>query len=479
MDRKMYIDGQWCDASDGARIEAQSPATGETIGTVPQGTIEDVDRAVAAARRAQPLIEAMTVDERAAMVNRVADAIERHIDELAEAETLDQGKPLHAESKGEVTAAAAMWRTPAEVARWTDSQVLPHGQPDRLIYTIYQPRGVYGVVTPFNFPMALPQIYIPTALMAGNAVVWCPGPTVSWCTMALVEAMAEADLPPGALNVVTGDGPVVGDAIVSHTGTDAIVFVGSTGTGRIVTERAAGKPQILELGGNGPSIVLGDADVDMAVDKLAVACFINAGQVCTATERILVEDKAHDALLEAMTERAKTVKLGDPFDEATTMGPLNNISVVEKMNAHIADGTAKGSRLILGGKSQGGAPTPMYFEPTVIDGFAADSLFNREESFGPIAKMQSCANESQLLEVAGSCAYGLSASVFTNDLDRAMRLSRKIKAGLVHINEHTCTWDVRVPCGGFTGGGSGMGRIGGSATYLEMCNQKTIAMSWS
>ena len=479
MDRRMYIGGGWCEASDGRRMEAVSPVHGEKIGTVPEGTGADVDRAVAAAREAQPILEAMDVDQRTALALQVADLIEADAEELARAETLDQGKPLHTEARDEVLAAAGMWRTASQVPQWTESQVLPLGQPRRLIYTLYQPRGVYGVVTPFNFPVALPQIYVPTALMAGNAVVWVPGPTVAWCTLRLAETLARADLlPAGALNVVTGQGAVVGDAVVGHEGTHAIVFVGSTGTGRQVARRAAGKPQILELGGNGPTVVLEDVDVGRSAETISRACFANAGQICTATERVLVAKKVHREFVEAMVEQANGVRLGNPFEETTTMGPLNNPGVVEKMDAHIADGVARGSRVLRGGKNDPGLGSPMYYEPTVIDGFAPDSLLNREESFGPLAKMQRFESEEEALALAASCPYGLAAAVFTADLGRAMTLTRKLKAGIVHVNEHTCSWDVRIPVGGFTGANSGMGRIGGKATYREMVNEKTVSVSW-
>ncbi len=194
-----------------------------------------------------------------------------------------------------------------------------------------------------------------------------------------------------------------------------------------------------------------------------MGCFRNAGQVCTATERILSEPRIHKDLVEVMTQKAKSVCLGVPFARSTTMGPLNNIGGVEKMDRHIADAVAKGARLLLGGRNEPDLGSDMYYQPTVIDGFTVDSLLNQEETFGPVVKIRRCANEEEAIQVADSCRYSLAAAVFTNDLDRAMRLSRRVKAGLVHINENTCQWTPRMPAGGFTGAGSG--RIGGKETY--------------
>ena len=479
MDRQMYIAGAWCDAASGRRMEALSPVNGQVIGTFPEAGREDVDRAVAAARAAQSELESMEVDARARLAVRMSELIQEHAEELARELTLDQGKPFHTEAQVELVRAANHWRYAAEVLQWTESAVIPYGQPQRqLVYTIRQAKGVYGMVTPFNFPMALPSLYLPPCLMGGNAMVWCPAPTTSWCTLKLVELLDQVDLPPGAVNVVTGAGPVVGDAIVSHEGVDAIVFVGSSATGRIVAERAAGKPQILELGGNGPTLVLGDVDIEQAAETIAAGCFANAGQVCTATERILVEPAVHDRFLQAMTERAKSVTLGDPFRETTTMGPLNNRGVVEKMDRHVADGVAKGARLLLGGGRATNLGSDTYYQPTVIDGFTRDSLLNQEESLGPLVKTCQFKDESEAVEIADSCHYGLSAAIFTHDLDRAMRLSRRIKAGLVQINEQTARWDARIPVGGFTGAGSGIGRIGGKETFRQMTNEKTVSVHW-
>ena len=475
----MYIDGSWCDAISGSRMEARSPVHDEVIGTVPEGGAKDVDLAMEAARGAQPQLEAMDIDQRAKMAMRVSDLIRASADELAQVLTLDQGKPMYSEAVAEVERAADSWHQAGEVLQWTETHVYPIGSPDRrLIYTIRQAKGVYGMVTPFNVPIGLPQLYLPFCFVGGNAMVWCPAPTTSWCSLKFAEILEQAELPAGAVNVVTGCGPVVGDAIMSHPGTDAIVFVGSNATGQIVAERAAGKPQILELGGNGPTIVLDDVDVEQAASTIAMGCFKNAGQICTATERILSEPRIHKDLVEAMTQKAKSVCLGDPFARSTTMGPLNNIGGVEKMDRHIADAVAKGARLLLGGRNEPDLGSDMYYQPTVIDGFAIDSLLNQEETFGPMVKIRRCANEEETIQVADSCRYGLAAAVFTNDLDRAMRLSRRVKAGLVHINENTCQWTPRMPAGGFTGAGSGIGRIGGKETYRQMTNEKTVSISW-
>ena len=278
----MFVGGAWADALSGETRTATSPATGEAIGEIPEGGREDAQRAIAAANAAAPAWSRLTAFERAAAMTRIADAIDRRRDSLARTLTLDQGKPLHAEAYGEVEELIAYWRNAAEDGIRLEGRLPNSVSPGKRVLLVRRPLGVVGVITPWNWPYTMPAELIAPALACGNAVVWTPAPSTSVAAIALAECVAEADLPSGVFNLVTGPGPVVGDEIARSAGTHAIGFIGSTATGRRVAEAAAGKPLVLELGGNGPLVVLEDADVEAAAEAAITACFLCAGQSCTA-----------------------------------------------------------------------------------------------------------------------------------------------------------------------------------------------------
>ena len=282
--RKMFVDGAWVDSESGRHFDAVSPATGAVIAQVPLGTRADASRAVEAAHRARAALAGLKGFERSRRLHRIADAIERRRDDLARILTLDQGKPLVAEAYGEVDEAAEYFRIAAEDLKRLEGSVLPSSSPSKLIFTRRVPRGVYGVITPWNWPLTMATELIAPALAGGNTVVWTPASSTSVISVALMECIAEADLPPGSVNLVTGPGAEVGDEVAGHALVDGVGFVGSTATGASVARRAAGKHVMLELGGNGPMIVFGDADIEHAVEGAIVGCYLCAGQSCTAGE---------------------------------------------------------------------------------------------------------------------------------------------------------------------------------------------------
>src|SRR5437588_2139518 len=342
---KMFVGGRWIEAESGETFEARSPATGEVIATRPKGTRADAVRALEAAAQARQPMAALGAFDRAALLHRVADVMEGRREELARWLTLDQGKPYKAEALGEVGEAIEYFRIAAEDIKRLETNVIPSVAKNKLVFTLRIPRGVYALITPWHWPLTMATELIAPALAGGDTIVSAPATSTSAISAKLMDSLAEADWPAGADYLVTGPGSVVGDEIAGHPLTAGVGFVGSTETGRSVARRAAGKHVMLELGGNGPIVIFDDADIDRAVEGVIVGCFLCAGQSCTAGERILVQQDFQDAFIGRLTDAVNHIKLGDPFDDSTTMGPLNNEGVATKMDEHLADATALGAKV--------------------------------------------------------------------------------------------------------------------------------------
>jgi acyl-CoA reductase-like NAD-dependent aldehyde dehydrogenase len=473
----MFVGGAWTAASSGETFAAESPATGELIARVPQGDREDARRAIEAANGAAERWAGATAFERAAALQRVADAVERRRDELARTLTLDQGKPLRAEAYDEVDELVLYWRNAAEDGKRLEGRLPNSVSPGRRVFLARRARGVVGVITPWNWPYTMPAELIAPALACGNAVVWTPAPTTAVAGLALAECVAEADLPPGVFNVVTGPGPVVGDEIARSPGTHAVGFIGSTATGRRVAEAAAGKALVLELGGNGPIVVLDDADLDRAVEAVLTGCFLCAGQSCTAGERLLVHRDVREEfvarLARLVTER---IVLGDPFAVGTTLGPLNNAPVAAKMDEHVADAVDRGATVVTGGSRADGFPTDLYWQPTVLDDVPADALVAREETFGPVAPVVAIDSLEEAIELTNAAPYGLLAAIFTRDLAQGLRFADSVRTGWVNVNESSNYWESHLPFGGRSGSVSGIGRVGGASPMETFTELQTVVL---
>jgi succinate-semialdehyde dehydrogenase/glutarate-semialdehyde dehydrogenase len=340
------------------------------------------------------------------------------------------------------------------------------------------PRGVVGVITPWNWPYTMPAELIAPALAAGNAIVWTPASSTSICAVKLAECIVDAELPAGVFSMVTGPGAVVGDEVASSTGTHAVGFIGSVATGLRVATAAAGKTTLLELGGNGPMVVLDDADIGAAADASITASFLCAGQSCTAGELFLVHEAVYDEFVDRLRAAIdRSVRLGDPFAEDTTMGPLNNESTAQKMDQHVADALARGAGLVAGGERASGFPTELYWEPTVLSGVTEEMEVAREETFGPVVPIVRIASDEEALQIANASQYGLLTAVWTKDLGRGLRFAEAVDAGWVNVNESTNYWESHLPFGGRAGKSSGVGRVGGSSVLDAFTEPKTVVLT--
>ena len=476
--REMFVDGSWRPSASGEMFEATSPATGEVIATIPQGDRGDATRAIDAARGAADGWARTGAFERAAKMHAIGDLIEARRDELARTLTLDQGKPLRAEAFDEVGELVEYWRMAAEDAKRLQGELPNSFSPGKRVMLARRPRGVVGVISPWNWPYTMPAELIAPALACGNAVVWTPAPSTAVCAVALAECIADADLPPGVFNLVTGPGPVVGDEIARNPGTDGVAFIGSTATGRLVGQAAAGKATLLEMGGNGPLVVMDDANVEAAVDATLTACFLCAGQSCTAGERLLVHRAVRDEFVELLARRVtERIVLGDPFDDATTMGPLNNEPVAAKMDEHVGDAVERGASVVSGGARADGFATSLYWQPTVLTDVWADARVAVEETFGPIAPVVAIDSLEQAISLTNASPYGLLAAIFTADLQAGLEFADRVRTGWVNINESSNYWEAHLPFGGRAGTDSGIGRVGGSHVMQSFTELQTIVLT--
>ena len=474
----IYIAGEWAPASGGATFEATSPASGAVIGNLSEGGREDAARAIAAAAAAAPAWGRTSPFERAAALERIAAAIEARRDELARVLTLDQGKPLHAEAFGEVEELILYFKMAAADATRIEGLIPPSVDAAKRVLVYRVPKGVVGVITPWNWPYTMPAELIAPALAAGNAVVWNPARFTSWCSVALANAINEAGLPDGVFNLVTGPGEAVGDEIAGDPRVAAVGFVGSTRTGANIARKAAGKELLLEMGGNGPLVILAGADVNAAVKATITACFLNAGQSCTAGERVLVDRSIHGAYLERLVDAVRReVRLGDPADGATTMGPLNNERTAAKTERQVAEAVERGATLRAGGSRAPELGSPLFFQATVLDRVTEQMEIAREETFGPVVPITPIEGEEEALDIIERSPYGLLTSVFTKDLARGLKFAESARAGWVNINEGTNYWESHLPFGGRAGSQSGLGRVGGRFSIERLTELKTIVVN--
>lgn len=435
----MWIGGEWVKAESGKTYASINPATEEEIAEIPLADTVDVDKAVAAAKEAFPMWSGKTQNERSKMGIRIAQAIRDHADELAYIEMLDHGSPLSAILNMQIPAAAEHFEYPAQAARALTGDTIPL-KPKTLAYVRHEPVGVCAIITPWNFPLLVIAEKLGMALAMGNTCVVKPPSIGSLGALKLAEILDKMDLPPGTVNVVTGPGGVIGDALTKHPGVDKVAFTGSCEVGKDLMSCASSRVKRiqLELGGKNPFIVLEDADIDAAVDGGVYGSFFNSGMICAAPGRYYVHEKIHDLFVEKFISAAKALVVGDPSDPKTQMGPVVSAEHREKVESYIRLGVQEGAKLLLGGQRPGKAPLDKgyYVMPAVFTNVTQDMRINRDEIFGPVVGILKFGDQDDVLALANDNTFGLCASVWTKDLAKGIEYAEAINAGHVWINEH-------------------------------------------
>lgn len=448
---KSYINGQWVEG-EGEVIERYSPINGELLGQIRACSSEQVDVAIQSAKEAQKSWAEVPLMERVELLKRAEEIGKKYSEEMASYISREMGKIIReAREEVDVMGLPNFEHAAQEIQRFR-GHTLPstfERTNNKKILVTHVPVGVVGIITPWNFPISIANESIPYALALGNTVVFKPSEITPFSPTLLVKLFEEAGFPPGVINLVHGKGEV-GSQVVEHQDIGAICFTGSTVVGKRITETAGLKKMLLELGGNGPLTVMEDANIEEAVEAAVAGCFYNSGQVCTASERILVHDSIHDQFVDQLVERTRQLRLGNPLDEETDMGPLSGQPVVDKTNFHLQDAVEKGAKIIYGGTHDG-----LYYEPTILTNVTQAMEIAKEETFGPVAPIIKFHTREEAIDIANDTQYGLTTSVYTSSLEDAWYMADRLQHGTVHINEHTNYWDFLAPFGGVKNSGKG------------------------
>ncbi|MGI8907633.1 MAG: aldehyde dehydrogenase family protein [Candidatus Sumerlaeaceae bacterium] len=453
--RPMLINGKWVEAASGRSFETPDPSTGEVLARVAEGDKEDIDRAVKAARKAfeSGAWPEMTPSQRGRAIWKLADLLEERLEEFAQIESLDNGKPLAVARVADVPLAVDLFRYMAGWATKLEGNTIPIGG-NYLAYTLREPVGVVGQIIPWNFPLLMAAWKLGPALATGCTVVLKPAEQTSLSALLLGELLEEAGIPPGVVNIVTGFGETAGAALAAHPDVDKCAFTGSTEVGKLIVKAAAGnlKKVSLELGGKSPNIILGDADLETAIPGAANAIFFNHGQCCCAGSRLFVEKKSFDKVVEGVAEHAKKIKLGRGMDPDTEMGPLVSQEQFERVSGYLESGSREGAKALVGGKRHG--DRGYFVQPTVFVNTKPDMQVCREEIFGPVVTATPFSDPSEIIQQANDTVYGLAGAIWTRDISKAHKLAAKLRAGTVWVNCYN-VFDAALPFGGYKQSGWG------------------------
>ena len=478
---KNYIGGEWVDAASGETFESTNPATGELIGVFPKSTVEDVDRAVEAAKEAYEHWRLVPAPKRAEILFRVAQSFVDHKDELTELMVQEMGK-VRTEAGGDVQEAIDMTYYMAGEGRRMFGQTTPSEMPDKFQMSVRMPVGVVGAITPWNFPIAIPSWKIAPALVCGDTVVFKPATDTPALGERFVEIFGEAGLPPGVLNIVHGGGSTVGERLVRHPDVPLISLTGSREVGVKTAENGAAflKHIHLELGGKNAIIVMDDADVDLAVDGILWSAFGTSGQRCTAASRVIVGSKAYEPLQSKLVERAEQLKLGYGLEEDVDVGPVINQSALEKIHSYTEIGQDEGAKLLTGGEiaTENGLDKGFFYRPTIFGDVDPQMRIAQEEIFGPTTALIRVNDIDEAIRAANSVEFGLSSAIFTRDVNKAFRAMRDLNTGITYINAGTTGAEVHLPFGGTKQTGNGH-REAGQAALDFYTEWKSIYVDYS
>jgi alpha-ketoglutaric semialdehyde dehydrogenase len=479
---KNYINGEWVESSSGHAFENRNPAnTGELIGMFPLSTAADVDAAVDAAHQAYRSWRRVPAPRRAEMLYRAAETLVRRKEDLARDMTREMGK-IQAETRGDVQEAIDMTYYMAGEGRRLFGQTTPSELPSKFAMSVREPHGVCAMVTPWNFPMAIPSWKIIPALVCGNTVVIKPAEDTPLATYNLAQILAEAGVPRGVVNVVNGTGPDTGAPLIRHPGVAAVSFTGSTEVGRLVSEACAPtfRPCHLEMGGKNILIVLDDANLDLAVEGAVWGGFGTTGQRCTAASRVAVHKSVYKEFLGKFVARVKSLKVGDGLDPATQMGPCINETQLQTVMKYVEIGKNEGAHLATGGNrlTEGAWKSGWFHEPTVFSDCDGKMRIAQEEIFGPVVAVIPADNLEDALAIANGVTYGLSASIYTRDVNKAFQAMRELETGIVYVNAPTIGAEIHLPFGGTKQTGNGH-REAGTAALDFYSEWKTLYVDYS
>jgi aminomuconate-semialdehyde/2-hydroxymuconate-6-semialdehyde dehydrogenase len=473
-----YIGGQLVPPGSGVYLDNVNPAIGQVYSQVPDSHTDDIDAAVASAEQAVSGWAGASFGQRARVLRKLADLVDRERDRLVQAETDDNGKPLRLARSVDIPRVSANIRFYAGISEGFSSE--SHSMPDGINYTLRKPLGVVGVISPWNLPLYLMSWKIAPALAMGNCVIAKPSEVTPMTAYLFSELCIEAGLPPGVLNVVHGSGATTGDAMLTHPGIKAVSFTGGTATGEHIARTVAPlfKKFSLELGGKNPTLIFDDCDYERALNTSLHAAFANQGQICLCGSRILVQQTLYEKFVDDFVQRARRMRVGDPHDANSDLGAVVSRPHQEKILGCIETARQEGGHLHCGGgplHPDGRCAGGFFVEPTVFTGLASDSQTNQQEIFGPVVSIQPFEDEDQAVELANSTRYGLSASVWTRDISRGHRMADRVESGVIWIN----TWmvrDLRTPFGGMKS--SGMGREGGMESLRFFTEPKNVFVKY-
>ena len=456
---QLFIDGQWVDAESGKTFTTPNPSTGEPLAEVAEADAADIDKAVAAARRAfEGKWSSMSARDRGRLLYKLSQLIEQHAKELAELETLDNGKPIKESLYVDLPQVVENFEYFAGWATKIEGETIP--VPGKMFnYTLREPVGVCGQIIPWNFPLLMAAWKLAPALAAGNTVVLKPAEQTPVTALELGKLIQEAGFPDGVINIVPGYGETAGAALASHRGVNKIAFTGSTEVGKLIAKAAADNltKVSLELGGKAPNIVFADADLEQAVNGSMMGIFFNQGQVCCAGSRLFLAESVKDEFLERFKEKSRKITVGDPLDKATQMGPQVSQEQLNRVRSYVAIGREEGATVLTGGdppKLEGNLQNGYFFQPTILSEVKNQMRIAQEEIFGPVISVITFTDEDDLIKQANETIYGLSAGIWTRDITRAHRFAKEVKAGVIWINTFNM-FNAASPFGGYKQSGYG------------------------